>query len=244
MDFHGFHAGNTRSMCALQLSMYAALSWNQYPMGPWSLSLLHTMILGPCIPGQSWLFISVGCSNPDNMYPGLNCNLEYDSAFGFLAHLNSDELKALLNDESKLEEMAKEQKQYRDLEKEKEMLLASNQSLAEYNLSLQPRLDQTKQELLEKTEVCDQLLQSLESKSALLGEKSGRSVLDSKLSSLQLATSELEETSEGYADNFLSGECDVEEFLDKFLSGRKQMHLEKVKADKMAEMLKQYQTGF
>uniref|UniRef100_A0A0A9WXQ5 Vacuolar protein sorting-associated protein 37B n=1 Tax=Lygus hesperus TaxID=30085 RepID=A0A0A9WXQ5_LYGHE len=178
------------------------------------------------------------------MYPGLNCNLEYDSAFGFLTHLNSEELKALLNDESKLEEMAKEQKQYRDLEKEKEMLLASNQSLAEYNLSLQPRFDQTKQELLEKTDVCDQLLQSLESKSTLLGEKSGRSVLDSKLSSLQLATSELEESSEGYADNFLAGECDIEEFLDKFLSRRKQMHLEKVKADKMAEMLKQYQTGF
>ncbi|BES89991.1 vacuolar protein sorting-associated protein 37B-like [Nesidiocoris tenuis] len=177
------------------------------------------------------------------MYPGSNVSFEHDSALGFLTHLNSDELKALLNDDSKLEEIVKDQKQYRDLEKEKELLLASNQSLAEYNLTLQPKFEQSKQELIDKTEICGSLLKSFESKASILAEKSGKALLDAKLSSLQLATSELEESSEVCADSFLAGECDLDEFLDKFLSRRKQMHLEKVKADKMAEMLRQHQYG-
>lgn len=178
------------------------------------------------------------------MYHGLNCTLDYDALFGFLNHLDTEELKALHTDDSRLEGIVKDHKQYGDLEKEKEMLLVSNQSLAEFNLSLQPKLEQCKLELLERTQTCEDLLKSVEMKSSALAEKSGRSVLDAKLSSLQHATTELEEQSERYANSFLEGDCDLDEFLENFLAPRKQMHLEKVKADKMAEMLKQhYLTG-
>lgn len=39
------------------------------------------------------------------------------------------------------------------------------------------------------------------------------------------------------AEKFLSGETDLEGFLEEFLKRRKDMHLRKAKADKMSELL-------
>jgi len=52
-----------------------------------------------------------------------------------LQNLGNDELRNLLADDEKLDGMIKDIPQLKSVESEKEMLLAQNKSLAEYNLS-------------------------------------------------------------------------------------------------------------
>lgn len=55
---------------------------------------------------------------------------------------------------------------------------------------------------------------------------------------LQTAAAESEEQSESLAQDFLSGKIPVEKFLEDFEPTRKNMHLRKFKAEKMAELLR------
>lgn len=55
-------------------------------------------------------------------------------------------------------------KQFKDLETEKEMLMASNRSLAEFNLAKQPELEEGKKELKELGEKGSQLCASVDKK--------------------------------------------------------------------------------
>ncbi|KOB63588.1 Vacuolar protein sorting 37B [Operophtera brumata] len=83
---------------------------------------------------------------------------DYPSAMGLLAHLNSDELKELLNDDSKFDEtVLKDVKQVKDWETEREMIIASNRSLAEFNLSKEPEVDDLKTQVQQKSELGEQL---------------------------------------------------------------------------------------
>lgn len=49
----------------------------------------------------------------------------------------------------------------------------------------------------------------------------------------------MEEESEKVAQIFLTGEMDIEDFLTQFTDRRKIMHLRKVKAEKMSDLIKQ-----
>lgn len=46
------------------------------------------------------------------------------------------------------------------------------------------------------------------------------------------------------AEKFLSGDTDLDGFLEEFLKQRKIMHLRKTKADKMAELLRRRNSSF
>lgn len=54
--------------------------------------------------------------------------------------------------------------QFKDFETEKEMLMASNKSLAEFNLSKQPELEEGKQTLKQLSEQANQLCTSVKEK--------------------------------------------------------------------------------
>lgn len=56
---------------------------------------------------------------------------------------------------------------------------------------------------------------------------------------LQTAGAEAEESSEKTVKQFLDNEITVEIFLEQFMSMRKTMHLRKIKADKMNELIRQ-----
>lgn len=60
---------------------------------------------------------------------------------------------------------------------------------------------------------------------------------DTALALLQAAAAEMEEESEKIAQDFLSGDLDIEDFLTRFAEFRKIMHLRKVKAEKMSELV-------
>ncbi|KMQ93146.1 vacuolar protein sorting-associated protein 37b-like protein [Lasius niger] len=160
------------------------------------------------------------------------------AALGLLSHLDNDELKELLNNDGKFEDIVKDIKQFKNLETEKEVLMASNRSLAEFNLSKQPELEEGKQILKELSEQANLLCASVRNKLDEMRDKSGTMTVDTALDLLQAAAAEIEEESEGVAEKFLAGDIEVDEFLDQFLSRRKFMHLRKVKVDKLREIIR------
>lgn len=159
------------------------------------------------------------------------------AALGLLSHLNADELREVLNDDKKFEDMIKDLKEFKEIETEKEMLMASNRSLAEFNLAREPQLSSGKQRIQELSEDGERIYNSVEAKSKELMRKSGHHNVETTLALLQTAAAEIEEESEAIAEKFLDGDLDVEEFLDQFTPRRKLMHLRKVKADKMSEII-------
>lgn len=157
--------------------------------------------------------------------------------FSFLIQLNSEELRSILIDFSKLEELVKDVKQYKDSEKQKELLLVSNRSLAEFNLNKEPILLTAKNQLLELSEICVNLYKAIEGKYSAITSSKSLNKFESQLSLVQMAAQEMEEESEALAESFLSGSNEIEDFLGRFIQKRKLMHLRKVKADKMKEIM-------
>lgn len=171
------------------------------------------------------------------MYGNYHQEPDYPAALSHLSHLDAEELKELLNNDDKFEDMMKDIKQFKDLETEKEMLIASNKSLAEFNLSKEPQLQEGKRRLMELSEKGEAISQRVESKLSEIRQRSGNSALETTLALLQTAAAETEEESEKIAEKFLDGELEVDDFLETFDSRRKLMHLRRVKADKMTELM-------
>ncbi|KAL1130030.1 hypothetical protein AAG570_012973 [Ranatra chinensis] len=167
------------------------------------------------------------------MYP-----FDYKAICGFLEHLNNKELEDVLNYDNKFEDMVKDINLSKDIETDKEMLLASNRSLAEFNLKREPEIQSMKEELHQLSRVGESLYTSIEEKSVKLKNQAKNNNLDTALALLQTAAAEMEEESEGVAELFLEGTTDIEGFLEPFTSRRKIMHLRRVKSDKMAEMIR------
>ncbi|XP_014252965.1 vacuolar protein sorting-associated protein 37B [Cimex lectularius] len=166
-------------------------------------------------------------------------NINYETTLGLFSQLNTEELKEFLNNDSKLEDLIKDDKQYKDIEKEKEIIMVSNRSLAEFNLSKEPFMVSLKAQLQELNENCEVLYKSVENKYNEILNKQGTNQLDAKLSLLQTAAAEIEEESEKLSESFLNGDMELDDFLEQFISRRKIMHLHKVKSDKMAEIINQ-----
>ncbi|KAJ4426621.1 vacuolar protein sorting-associated protein 37B [Periplaneta americana] len=171
------------------------------------------------------------------MYSNYQKEPDYAAALGLFSHLSAEELKELLNDDSKFDDMMKDIKQIKDLEAEKEMIMASNRSLAEFNLTKEPQLAEGKERLHELSETGAALCHSIEGKVSKIKQHSGDLTLETTLALLQTAAAESEEESDAIAEKFLDGELDLESFLEQFTARRKKMHLRRVKADKMAEIL-------
>uniref|UniRef100_A0A1B6DTB1 VPS37 C-terminal domain-containing protein n=1 Tax=Clastoptera arizonana TaxID=38151 RepID=A0A1B6DTB1_9HEMI len=180
-------------------------------------------------------------NNHDDWYNVYHNNkqhkIDYKSAVGLLEHLNDDELRELLNDEGKFENMVKDIKDLKNLETEKEILMASNRSLAEFNLSQEPHMEKGKQKLYDLIEEGERLCNDVELKTKKIMNKAGSQSLETILALLQTAAAEMEEESETISEKFLNGELEVENFLEQFSLRRKLMHLRKVKSDKMSEMV-------
>lgn len=122
-------------------------------------------------------------------------------------------------------------------EAEKDVLLASNKSLAEYNLTWEPKLNSGKQKLVELYQIASQLERSREEKEKEVEGQADSISLDTAIGLLQSATLQAEEESEQLAEKFLERALDVDTFVEEFQQRRKMTHLRKVKADKMKELV-------
>lgn len=115
--------------------------------------------------------------------------------------------------------------------------MASNKSLAEYNLSWEPKINIGKQKLVELYQTASQLERSVQEKEKKLEQHGEIVPLDAALVMLQSSASQAEEESEGLADKFMDRTLDVETFLEEFQLRRKNAHLRRVKTDKMKELM-------
>ncbi|GAB6033665.1 hypothetical protein CHUAL_013725 [Chamberlinius hualienensis] len=162
---------------------------------------------------------------------------DYSSITGLLYHMNNEELKKLLNDEVSLERLIKDLPQVKKFSTEKEMCMTTNKSLAEFNLSKEPQLRQTKQRLVETYERAVEVFKNADMNKQKLEDLSRQSSADTTLAILQTAAAQSEEDSEKIAEKFLEGGAEIEAFLDEFQNKRKLAHLRRVKAEKMNELL-------
>ncbi|KAK9872010.1 hypothetical protein WA026_015256 [Henosepilachna vigintioctopunctata] len=156
-----------------------------------------------------------------------------------LEDLSNHELDQILNNDEKIEEILSEADQIylKELQNEKETVMATNESLAEINLAREPELIEGREKLLAKSAEGEAISKKVEEKLQLIRNKNGDLSLETALALLRTAASEMEEESDGVAKKFMDEGGDLEDFLDQFLAKRKIMHLRLVKADKMSKIL-------
>uniref|UniRef100_A0A182LZJ1 VPS37 C-terminal domain-containing protein n=1 Tax=Anopheles culicifacies TaxID=139723 RepID=A0A182LZJ1_9DIPT len=153
-----------------------------------------------------------------------------------LRGLSSDELRALLDDDEKLNERVNEAVQ--TLESAKELIIAENRSLAEKNLNFEPKMVELRSRVQDLADECRTLGESVKEKSTQLSTKSETNNPETVLALLQTAAAESEEESEGIVKKLLDSELPAEAYLEQFMNSRKLMHSRKLKAEKMAELLR------
>ncbi|XP_072515764.1 VPS37B subunit of ESCRT-I b [Salminus brasiliensis] len=147
------------------------------------------------------------------------------------------QLNELLEDDEKLNSIVKEMDEMQEVQQSKEMTLASNRSLAEQNLGLQPNLDQQKMQLTKRYCCLQELYEAYQLRKSTLDHSSGKSSLDTLLALLQAEGAKIEEETENLADSFLDGDLSLDTFIEAYQSKRKLAHLRRVKIDKLQEMV-------
>ena len=94
-------------------------------------------------------------AQPADMQP------DYPAALSSLQHMDVDNLKEILNNEDKFDEFIQNLQQIKNLHEQKEIIMASNKSLAEYNLSQEPVVKEQKAKLLEKFQSASSLAEKV-----------------------------------------------------------------------------------
>lgn len=163
--------------------------------------------------------------------------LDESRAVGLLQHLNKGELQNILDNEDKLMEIINDLQQVKEIQTDREMLLANNKSVADYNLKLQPRFDELKRKLATAYEEANRLKETLAKDKSQLDMKRGKYSLETIVDIMKTAAAVSEEESEELADKFCDKQISVEDFLDTYIKKRTVAHLQQVKAQKMSELI-------
>ncbi|XP_033111525.1 vacuolar protein sorting-associated protein 37B-like isoform X2 [Anneissia japonica] len=163
------------------------------------------------------------------------------SQFPLLEKLTTEELQALLENEDKIIDMVKDLESVQKEKLNREMCLAENRSLAEFNLSREPRLIEGRQKLARSYEKNQKIREAFEQHSANLAILSSKHSLDSVLALLQAATSQTEDDAEVIADEFLDGKKNVDDFIEEFKAKRIVYNLKKTKSEELAKLMRKQQ---
>ncbi|KAI5091304.1 VPS37B subunit of ESCRT-I a isoform X1 [Silurus meridionalis] len=147
------------------------------------------------------------------------------------------QLSELLEDDEKLNQIVQDLEEVQEVQQNKETILASNRSLAEQNLKLQPRLDHQKNELTKRYRCLQEQFEAFQLRKSTLDHMSGNTSLDTLLALLQAEGAKIEEETENMADTFLDGAVPLDGFIDEYQSKRKLAHLRRVKIEKLQELV-------
>ncbi|XP_076364679.1 vacuolar protein sorting-associated protein 37B-like isoform X1 [Tachypleus tridentatus] len=168
----------------------------------------------------------------------------YKSVSNLLQDANIEQLKRLLNEDQELNKIVRNLQQVKDIEAERETLLASNKSLAEFNLNQEPVLLEAREGLSKVYLEAMDLKNEMEENKQKYDETINQESLDTVLAILQASAAQSEEETEKLADELKRGDLLVEDFIEKFMEKRKVTHLLRVKAEKMAELLSKKRNNF
>ncbi|XP_017044259.1 vacuolar protein sorting-associated protein 37B [Drosophila ficusphila] len=158
-----------------------------------------------------------------------------------IAPMGSEELKELLNNDDKLDEKVDEVLQ--SLRNQKNSVFEDNRSRAERNIGREPQIIELRGRLAELSEEGRTRCSSVQEKLSQINEKSGGVGPETALALLQTAASESEEQTEEMFKKFNDSDLGVEAFLEEFLASRRTMHLRRLKAEKMQELMRKQRQG-
>ncbi|XP_071789910.1 uncharacterized protein [Asterias amurensis] len=160
-----------------------------------------------------------------------------DPRFVELMSFSTEELTGFLEDDDKVNEMVQNLEEVKQKKLDKEMSIAENKSLADFNLSREPRLTESRSQYIIRLQEAQKCRESHMLGKAKLESVKDQTSLDTALALLQAATAHAEEDSEEVADEFLKGDITVDDFLEKFMPKRQTAHLRHIKSEKMQEIL-------
>ncbi|XP_060646386.1 vacuolar protein sorting-associated protein 37B [Drosophila nasuta] len=150
--------------------------------------------------------------------------------------MSSDQLKELLNNDDKLDDKVDEVLD--SLKTQKVRVFEENRNRAEKNIEKEPQIIELRSKLAELTEEGRTSCAAVQEMLTQIKEKSGGVNQETALALLQTSASESEEKTEECVKKFTDNEINVETFLEEFLSSRRMMHLRKLKAEKMQELIR------
>lgn len=130
------------------------------------------------------------------------------------------------------------------LDREKEVILSENRSIAEENVNKEPEIIERKSRISEHLEQGKTLCLSVQEQLTELKGKKGDKTPDTVLTLLRTAAAESEENSESLATKFQHSEITIEEYLEQFMHERKLMHARKMKSEKMQELIQKKAQNF
>ncbi|KAM8703588.1 hypothetical protein ACLKA7_008243 [Drosophila subpalustris] len=155
--------------------------------------------------------------------------------------MSSDQLKELLNNDDKLDDKVDEVLE--SLKTQKVRVFEENRNRAEKNIEKEPQIIELRSKLAELTEEGRNSCAAVQDLLTQIKEKSGGVNQETALALLQTNASESEEKTEECVKKFTDNEINVETFLDEFLTSRRTMHLRKLKAEKMQELIRKQSAG-
>lgn len=177
------------------------------------------------------------------MYSPYTRQLDEVAALGLLQYMSQDQLKPYVDSDAKVDEYIADNAQMKSIETEKLTLLASNRSIADYNLQREPKLRSARELLAETYKNAVQIQKLAESNRFKLEGLACARRAEDTLPILQTEAVKAEDDAENVAEKFLKREVDVDHFIDDFIAKKVVAHTRKVKAEKMQEMLLGMQNG-
>ncbi|XP_076107281.1 vacuolar protein sorting-associated protein 37B-like [Mytilus galloprovincialis] len=159
---------------------------------------------------------------------------------GLIKNCSKEELQQLLEDEDKMIGLITDLNQVKRLQTDKEMTIVKNKSMAEYNLSIEPKLYDMRSKVATLYEEANKLKTELATDKSRLDAKRGEISLDVMSVMLQTEAAKSEEDSEKLADNFCEGKVGLDNFLETYISSRTMSHLRQIKSQKMNELVREH----
>ncbi|VDH91204.1 ESCRT-I complex subunit VPS37 [Mytilus galloprovincialis] len=159
---------------------------------------------------------------------------------GLIKNCSKEELQQLLEDEDKMIGLITDLNQVKRLQTDKEMTIVKNKSMAEYNLSIEPKLYDMRSKVATLYEEANKLKTELATDKSRLDAKRGEISLDVMSVMLQTEAAKSEEDSEKLADNFCEGKVSLDNFLETYISSRTMSHLRQIKSQKMNELVREH----
>lgn len=160
-------------------------------------------------------------------------------------NLTTEELKDLCNSstDEKFDDIVNQSDEVRNLTSERELLMVSVKSLAEFNLAQQNNYESDRNKLLALVGDCNKLKEEIQSKATTLLELSKKTSLESTQRILSEAAVQIEEESETIAKSFLDNSIDHDTFGYRYLERRKLAHIRRIKADRLRQETNESWTG-
>ncbi|XP_020564815.1 vacuolar protein sorting-associated protein 37D isoform X2 [Oryzias latipes] len=149
--------------------------------------------------------------------------------------LNTSELRELLQNDDKMDQIIRLNEKFQELQVDRETLLTSNRSVAEESLARRPPLNNGKLQLAEKYKELSNLVTTCWEKQSQLDARGQKHSLQTAQNLLQEEVARAEEQSEELLEKFMEGNVGLDEFLDSFQSSRKTYHIRRAQVEKMQE---------